>query len=232
MDSKETRIYLRRRKWLTGISIAVVAILAALITVFVWQWLASFSQEEFREYIRSFGVLGWLVLLILQFLQVFIALIPGELLESAAGYAFGPLIGTLICYAGIAAASGLVFLLTRRFGTKLTAVFISREKIRQLRFINTARKRNTLIFLLFFIPGTPKDLLTYFVGLTDIRLGAFLAISLIARIPSVISSTFGGHLLGEGQYWQAALLYGITGIVSLIGLGVYNAILRKKQAES
>lgn len=232
MDSKETRIYLRRRKWLTGISIAVVAILAALITVFVWQWLASFSQEEFREYIRSFGVLGWLVLLILQFLQVFIALIPGELLESAAGYAFGPLIGTLICYAGIAAASALVFLLTRRFGTKLVAVFISREKIRQLRFINTARKRNTLIFLLFFIPGTPKDLLTYFVGLTDIRLGAFLAISLIARIPSVISSTFGGHLLGEGQYWQAALLYGITGIISLIGLGVYNAILRKKQVES
>jgi len=230
MDSNETRDYLHRRKWLIGISIAIVTILAALITIFVWRWLASFSQEEFREYIRSFGLLGWLVLLILQFLQVFIALIPGELLESAAGYAFGPLIGTLICYAGVSAASSLVFFLTRRFGTKLVETFISREKINQLRFINTDRKRNTLIFLLFFIPGTPKDLLTYFVGLTDIRLGTFLAISLIARIPSVVSSTFGGHLLGEGHYWRAILLYGITGIVSLIGLAVYNAILRKKQA--
>ena len=57
-----------------------------------------------------------------------------------------------------------------------------------------------------------------------------LAISLVARIPSVLSSTFGGHLLGEGKYRGAVLLYGITGIVSLIGMWLYNRILRKKQA--
>jgi len=222
--------YNRRRKWLSGISLAVVVILAILVTVFIAHWLTSFSQDEFRDYIRSFGIWGWLVLLGLQFLQVFIALIPGELLESAAGYAFGPLVGTLICFAGVAAASSLVFLLTRKFGVRLVEVFISREKINQLRFINTERKRNNLIFLLFFIPGTPKDLLTYFVGLTDMKLGTFLAISMVARIPSVLSSTFGGHLLGEGNYWGAILLYGITGIVSLIGLSVYNRILRRRQS--
>ncbi|MBQ7345791.1 MAG: TVP38/TMEM64 family protein, partial [Oscillospiraceae bacterium] len=165
----------------------------------------------------------------LQFLQVFIALIPGELLETAAGYAFGPWMGTLLCYLGVAVASALVFLLTRRFGTKLVEVFISREKINELRFINTEQKRNSLIFLLFFIPGTPKDLLTYFVGLTDIKLSTFLVISLIARLPSVLSSTFGGHLLGEGEYWGALILYGSTALVSGIGLLIYNAILRRKQ---
>jgi len=162
-------------------------------------------------------------------LQVFIALIPGELLESAAGFIFGPLVGTALCYLGIALASTLVFLLTRRFGVRLVEVFVSREKINQLRFLNTAKKRDLLIFLVFFIPGTPKDLLTYFVGLTDIKLHVFLAISLAARIPSVVSSTFGGHLLGEGRYWGAILLYGITGLVSLAGLTVYNAILRRRQ---
>ena len=221
--------YTRSRKLLSGISISVVVLLAVCITVFIWNWLNSFSQEEFREYIRSFGVLGWLVLLGLQFLQVFIALIPGELLETAAGYAFGPLIGTLLCYGGIAAASSLVFLLTRKYGVRLVEVFISREKINELRFINTESKRNTLIFLIFFIPGTPKDLLTYFVGLTDIKLHVFLAISMAARLPSVVSSTFGGHLLGEGQYWGALVLYGITGIVSLAGLMIYNKILRRRQ---
>ena len=225
-----TESYIRRRKWLSGISLAVVIILAVLVTAFIWNWLASFSQDAFRDYIQSFGVLGWLVLLGLQFLQVFIALIPGELLESAAGYAFGPLVGTLICFMGVAAASSLVFLLTRKFGVKLVEVFISREKINQLRFINTERKRDMLVFLLFFIPGTPKDLMTYFVGLTDMKLGTFLAISMVARIPSVLSSTFGGHLLGEGRYWGAVLLYGITGIISLIGIWVYNRILRKKQS--
>ena len=225
----ENQTYERRHKWLSGISLAVVAVIAILATVFIGRWLGSFSDDSFRDYIRSFGPAGWLVLLGLQFLQVFVALIPGELLETGAGYAFGPVWGTLICYAGVAMASALVFLLTRRFGVKLVEVFISREKINQLSFLRTERKRNTLVFLLFLIPGTPKDLLTYFVGLTDMKLGSFLLISLIARLPSVLSSTAGGHLLGEGNYVGALWLYGITGAVSIVGLLIYNAIMRKKQ---
>lgn len=225
----ENQTYERRRKWLSGISLAVVAVIAILATVFIGRWLGSFSDDSFRDYIRSFGPAGWLVLLGLQFLQVFIALIPGELLETGAGYAFGPVWGTLICYAGVAMASSLVFLLTRRFGVKLVEVFISREKINQLSFLRTERKRNTLVFVLFLIPGTPKDLLTYFVGLTDMKLGSFLLISLLARLPSVLSSTAGGHLLGEGNYVGALWLYGITGAVSVAGLLIYNAIMRRKQ---
>lgn len=221
--------YERRGKLLAGVSIAVVAVLVIALTLFVWNWLDSFSQDDFRDYIQSFGALGPLVLLGLQFLQVFIALIPGELLETAAGYAFGPWMGTAICYVGVALASSLIFLLTRRYGVRLVEVFVDRERINELRFLNTERKRNNLIFLLYFIPGTPKDLLTYFAGLTDIRLRTFLVLSMIARIPSVISSTFGGHLLGEENYWGAAILYGITGLVSALGLLGYNIYLKKKQ---
>lgn len=220
--------YLRRRRWLAGISLAVVLVLAALVTLFVWRWLAAFSEEGFRAYIRSFGAWGWAVMLGLQILQVFVALIPGELLESAAGYAFGPVGGTLLCYAGVAAGSAVIFWLTRRFGVKLVEVFISREKINELRFLNTARRRNTLVFWIFFLPGTPKDLLTYFVGLTDMKFATFMGISLVARIPSVLSSTVGGHLLGEGQYVGAIWLYGITALVSLGGVLIYNAVLRRK----
>lgn len=228
----ENQEYTRRRKLLAGISLGVVVILAVLLTLFIWNWLRSFSQDDFRDYIRSFGSLGPLVLLGLQFLQVFVALIPGELLETAAGYAFGPWMGTLICYLGVGLASALIFSLTRRFGVRLVEVFISREKINELRFLNTERKRNNLIFLLFFIPGTPKDLLTYFAGLTDIKLSTFLILSMAARIPSVLSSTFGGHLLGEQRYIGAAVLYGITGLVSAAGLVGYNLYLRKKQRKT
>lgn len=224
--------YKRWRKLLSGISIGIVALLVLLITWFLWHWLASFSQEGLRDYICSFGAASWLVFLSLQFLQVFIALIPGELLESVAGFAFAPLWGTILCYVGIALASTVVFLLTRRFGVKLVEVFISREKINQLRFLNTEKKRNLLMFLLFFIPGTPKDLLTYFVGLTDIRLGEFLLISLFARFPSVISSTFGGHLLGEGNYVGAVILYAITAAVSLLGMIGYHMLAKNKKSKS
>lgn len=221
--------YERRRKLLAGISLAVVALLAVLLTLFISGWLRSFSKDDFREYIRSFGALGPLVLLGLQILQVFIALIPGEIVETAAGYVLGPWLGTAVCYLGIAVASSLIFTLTRRYGVKLVEVFVSREKINELRFLNTAQKRNMLIFLIFFIPGTPKDLLTYFVGLTDIRLRTFLLLSMVARVPSVISSTFGGYLLGEEKYWGAVILYGITGLLSILGMIVYNRHLKKKQ---
>lgn len=219
----------RRRKTLAGISLAVVTLLLVLLTLFVSRWLRSFSQDDFRDYVRSFGVLAPLVMLGLQILQVFIALIPGEIVESAAGYVLGPWLGTAVCYLGICLASALIFTLTRRYGVKLAEVFVSRERINELRFLNTEQKRNTLIFLLFFIPGTPKDLLTYFVGLTDIRLRTFLLLSMVARIPSVITSTFGGHLLGQERYIGAIVLYGITGFFSLLGMLGYNHYLKKKQ---
>ena len=223
--------YDRRRKILAGISCGVIILLLLLLTWFLCRWLISFSQEGLRDYIRSFGAAGWLVFLVLQFLQVFIALIPGELLESVSGFVFAPLWGTILCYVGIALASVVVFTLTRRFGVKLVEVFISREKISQLRFLNTEKKRNLLIFLLFFIPGTPKDLLTYFVGLTDIRLCEFLLISLFARFPSVISSTFGGHLLGEGDYIGAIILYAATAAASLLGMIGYNQWVKHKKTK-
>lgn len=221
--------YERRRKILAGISLAVIVLLVAFVTLFVSRWLSSFSREDFRDYVRSFGALAPAVMLGLQILQVFIALIPGELVESAAGFILGPWLGTLVCYLGIALASALILTLTRRYGVKLVEVFISREKINELRFLSTEQKRNALIFLLFFIPGTPKDLLTYFVGLTDIKLGTFLLLSMVARIPSVLTSTFGGHLLGEARYLGAVILYGVTGLLSLLGMAGYHRYLKKKQ---
>ena len=149
--------FLTRQK-LVLFSAGVVAVLALLFTLFVWRWLSSFSQDEFRDYIRSFGAASIFVLFFLQFLQVFVPLIPGELLESGAGYALGAVLGTAVCYAGIIAATALIFSLTRRFGLRMVELFVPREKIMSLRFISTERKRNTLVFVLFFIPGTPKDL--------------------------------------------------------------------------
>ncbi|MBQ7090642.1 MAG: TVP38/TMEM64 family protein [Clostridia bacterium] len=221
----------RRRKILGWVSVAVVAALLGLITWLVCDWLMAFSSQDFRTYIRGFGYGGWFVLLGLQFLQVFIALIPGELLETAAGYIYGPLQGTLLCYVGVALGSALIFLLVRRFRKRFAEVFVSADKLNEMRFLNSETKRRSLIFLIFFIPGTPKDLLTYFAGLTPIKISEFLTISLIARFPSVISSTAGGDLLGDGNYLGAIWLYGITAAVSLLGLWLYS-ILKKRKSKS
>ena len=224
--------YDRRRKLLAGISVTVVIALMLFATWLIGRWLTSFSQEGLRDYILSFGGASRGVFLGLQILQVFIALIPGEIIESVAGFLYGPIWGTLLCYMGLAVASSMVFFLTRRFGIKLVEVFVSREKINSLRFLNTEKKRNTLIFLIFFIPGTPKDLVTYFIGLTDIKFGTFLALSLVARFPSIISSTLGGHFLGVKNYTPAILVYGLTAILGFLGMILYNKWSKKKEASS
>ncbi len=220
-----------RRRAVTLISLCVAALLLGWLTAGLYRELQRVggTPEDFKAFIDGFGVTGWLVAFGIQCAQVFIALIPGELVEIGLGYAFGAVGGTLLCMAGIAVASAVVFLLVKRFGVRLLELFFDREKIDGLRFINSEKKLDAVIFLLFFIPGTPKDLITYFVGLTRMSLSRFLCISLLARIPSVVSSTIGGDLLVEKNYLAAVILFAVTGVVSLLGMLAYNTIVKRKR---
>lgn len=224
----------RRKKIYALISLAVVVILFAALTYVLWKRFAKIgdSPEQFREWLLSFGVWSRMVALGVQFLQVVIALLPGEAIEIAVGYAFGYFEGTLICLGGVAVGSAVIFLLTKRFGVKFVEIFVEREKIEKYSFLMDERKMRRLVFWLFFIPGTPKDLLTYFVGLTPMTLGRFLVVSLIARIPSVISSTVGGHFAGEGDYLTAGIVMAVTAVVSLAGLWIYSRIVERNGKEN
>lgn len=230
-QSSENQSYIRRRRILTIISCVIVLALFGWLTYFLVNNVLQFvsTPEEFKAFIDSYGWWGRFVFLGIQFLQVVIALIPGELIEVGAGYAFGAVEGTLLCMVGVALASSVIFVVTQRLGVRLVEVFISREKIDELRFINSEKKLKRTIFLLFFIPGTPKDLLTYFAGLTRIRLHEFLIISSIARIPSLVSSTIGGHVISQKNYLAALILFLITGAVSLLGMKLYTEIVKRKQ---
>ena len=99
--------------------------------------------------------------------------------------------------------------------------------MKQVHFLHNPQKRNTLCFLIFLIPGTPKDLLTYLIPLTEMKRSTFLFITTIARIPSIITSTIGGHALGIEDYMFSIIVFAVTGIISLIGLLIYNKINKK-----
>lgn len=228
--TKEQKSLLIKRI-LAILSLLAVIGIFCLITYFaVYKFFASTdSPESFKAFIDGYGWWGWLVALGIQFLQVFIALIPGEFVEVGLGLSFGFIEGTIICYLGVGLASALVFFLVKKWGTKAVELFVDPKKINELRFINSEKKLNTLVFLLFLIPGTPKDMLTYIVPLTRMKLSEFLIISLIARFPSVISSIIGGDFFGNGKYLEGILLFLITGAVSLLGMLIYRLVLGKYQ---
>ncbi len=225
-ERKRPELSERAKKIIAASSIAVFAALTVAIAWFVGRPLIEYIREpeKFREWVDAAGPLGRVYFLGIQVLQVVVAIIPGEPVEIGAGYAFGAVEGTLLCMLGTVIGSMAVYFFVRRFGVKAVEIFFPVEKIEQLRFLNTAKKRDTLMFLLMFIPGTPKDLLGYVAPLVGLSPGAWLFITAVARIPSVVTSTVGGGALGGQNYGFAAAAFAVTLAVSGAGLLIYRRV--------
>lgn len=231
---RNTAHYQRRRKIVSICSLLILVAFFVVITVCVGEPMVKnmSSPEGFRRWVDAHGPWGRLVFAGMMALQVVVAMIPGEPLEIAAGYVFGNIEGLGLCLLGAVVGTAVIFAFTKVFGIKMVEAFISREKIESIRFLHNPEKRNILVFLLFFIPGTPKDVITYFIGLTSMRLRTFLLLSSIGRIPSVITSTIVGNALGTQNYTTAILVFAITGIAAAAGMWIYHVICRKRAQKS
>ena len=104
---------------------------------------------------------------------------------------------------------------------------IDRRDLKRLKFLNDDKKLVVLMALLYFIPGTPKDLITYFAGITKIKFGIFMIISTFCRIPSVVTSTFAGSTFGDKKYISTIIIFGVTAILGIGGYFLYNFLSRK-----
>lgn len=224
----------KRKERIIGISICLI-ILVGFIGI---AWCAgnplvglAKDPKVFRLWLEEQGIFSRLYMVGIIFLQIVIAFIPGEIFEIGAGYAFGFWEGTFLCMLGSMAASGVVVWLVRRFGLRLVNVFFSTEKLQSVRFLQDRSKLTLWTFIAFFIPGTPKDIMTYMIGFTDMKISVFMLVSTIARIPSIITSTFSGHALGSEDYTLAVISFVFTILISAFGLWVYGAFVNQKHAE-
>lgn len=224
MNKKE--LTLKQQKKLGAIIFSVTLIAMGFIMWRVGVPLIKFASDpkDFRGWVSQHGFWGKIAFLGMVLLQTVVALIPGEPFEIAAGYVFGALEGTLLCIIANTIGGMLVFWLVRRFGIRFVELFFSKEKLQTVRFLKSNKKRDIIFFIVFMLPGTPKDLLCYFAGLTDINVGTWFFICCIGRIPSVITSTVGGDALGTKNYIFAIIVFAVTLFVSAIGLVLYNRI--------
>ena len=222
----------RHKKALYAAAIAIFILFTLAVSWFVGRPLIRFVRqpEQFRAWVQGHGLLGQLAFLGMTVLQIVIAISPGEPLELGAGYAFGFWRGTLLCEIGILLGGLLVFLFVRRFGVKAVEVFFPREKIESLRFLHNEKRLALWVFILFFIPGTPKDIMTYIVPLTPMKLSTFLLLSTVARLPSVVTSTIGGNALGTGKLTFALIVFSATALISALGILIYRRICKRSEA--
>jgi uncharacterized membrane protein YdjX (TVP38/TMEM64 family) len=204
------------------IFIILFVILSVILGILFWPFIAQLRLPEYREkfslWIKQLGFRGILILLGVQILQIIVAIIPGGPMELIAGAAYGTLGGLALCLLGSLAASTVIFLAVRKFGAPLVVRFFGRELTAKYAFLNDTRKLSLVIFLLFLIPGVPKDTLTYMVPLGNIKLSRFIIISHFARIPAILSSTILGDSMISGNWILIALFFLIIAAMGILGL--------------
>lgn len=224
---EETEHYSKRYA-ATVISIvsAIICILAVIGAIALRDYFSAENLDKIQTFVSEHWLAGALIFMAICATQVIIALIPGEAVEIAAGVIFGSFWGTLLCLIGIMTGSVIVILLVRKFGRKFVESLYPREKIDALPILHDPGRRNFLIALLFFIPGTPKDLITYAVGLTEVSIPMYILLTTLARVPSILMSTLGGDAFGEGQIVKGIIIFGIAAVVSGTGYLVYLLIQR------
>ncbi len=196
--------------------IAVIAIMIG-VTIYLIPLISELNtaegQEAFKDKISSSGFLGVLMLFGLQFAQIFLFIIPGEPIEILAGICYGQIWGTVFIMISSMLITAFIYLLVHKLGRKFIYDFVSKEKIEKIeksKIFQNPKTIRFIIFILFFIPGTPKDLLTYIAALLPIRPLEFIVISSLARFPSVVSSTWAGASLLEGNWKFSLMIYGAT----------------------
>ena len=219
-------------------AISVCAVLIFIIFCALVGWLVGVPMvqmarepEKFRAWVDGYGVLGKIVFVGMVVLQVLVAFIPGEPIELAAGYAFGFLEGSILTLAGFLIGSAMVYSLVKKFGVKLVEVFFDRNKINEFSFLKNPKKTRAIALILMTIPGTPKDFLSYFAGLTQLKMGEWLAIVAIGRLPSLITSTVTGAAAGSENYVLSIVMLGITLLITAIGAVYYRRISRQQREE-
>lgn len=185
------------------------------------------SPSKFRDWVLSFGNLGVFVFILSQILQVVVSVIPGEAIQVSGGYIYGTFAGTFYSLAGIMIGSIIVFYLSRLLGYNLIKKVVSEKSLEKFYFVINSPKIEAVIFLLFLIPGIPKDMLVYIAGLSPIKPLNFFIITAIARFPGIFFSSYFGSNLEKKNYEVAIVVAVIAIILFVIGLVFHERILKK-----
>lgn len=187
------------------------------------------DSESLKAFLSQFkGFDKWVFVAIRAF-QTVIKIIPAEPLEIGSGILYGTWGGLALCMLGTMIGSFVIIALTRAFGKRLVDAFIPIEKIESLAFLKDEKRVYYTLFFIYLIPGTPKDVLTYAAGLTKLDMKKFLLITGIARIPSIITSTWCGQEILNRNYTLAIIIFAVTGILSVVCSLIYNKFSKKSK---
>ena len=180
----------------------------------VEQWLLQYKKESALIYIGA------------QILQIIICIIPGQALQVVAGYLYGFWLAFLLSMIGAFLGSVIVFYIAQFLGHDAMHILFGERKIMEMLDKINSKKGMLAVFIIFLIPGIPKDLCTYAAGISKMKIKPFLIISLIARSPGMMCSIAIGRQIMHGNYHSAIIIAVIVVILFIIGVLFRDKVIK------
>ena len=157
------------------------------------------SSDKLSKFLQHLGPYSPAVFVLLQVLQVIAAPFPGELTGVAGGFVYGETLGFVLSTVGLSLGSWVAFELASILGRPFVERFVRAEVLQKFNFLTT-RTGTLICFVLFLFPGFPKDYLCYVLGLSRMRLGTFLLVSVVGRLPGTYLLTVQGATIRNEEY--------------------------------
>lgn len=230
---------MKNQKEIKFVKTFITIIVLIIITILLWKVAPLFinlstyeGQVAFKNKINSMGFTGVLMLFGLQVLQILIAVLPGEPFEVLAGMCYGTWGGYLFITISVFITNIIIFFTVRKLGKKYLYNFFKKEKVEKVinsKLFKNPRNIELVLFIIFFLPASPKDLFVYIGGLLPIKPSRFILIATLARFPSIITSTMVGANITNGNWKISLLIYAITFVVAV--LLIYLVNLKDKNKE-
>lgn len=199
-------------------TVFLILLAVAVFGAMVWALYASgmidllSSKNRLLQFIKQNPRHSATIFIGLQILQVVAAPIPGEITGFVGGIFFGTVWGVVYSTIGLTIGSWIAFMLARLLGRPIVERLVSRETIERYDYV-MKHKGLLLAFLMFLIPGFPKDILCYVLGLGHMNQRDFLIVSALGRLLGTVLLTMGGSFFRDQHY---AALFTVIGVSLLI----------------
>lgn len=218
---KTTEKNQRLRLIFSVIKLSLLVLIVAGIPLYLYffrlEWLQAFRDiDKIVEFLNNYKSEAVLIYIAFQIIQIVISVIPGQVFQVAAGYLFGFWGALLYAMTGAVLGTGLSFLLARLLGHDFLHIFFGEKKMSYYIERFNSRQAYTLIFLLYLIPGIPKDMLSYAAGASEMRFKPFILLASVGRLPGMVGCLLIGTMVENGKYVGVGILLGIAVVACIL----------------
>ena len=174
------------------------------------------TASQVIAYLRQNSHIAFLLIIGLQIIQVVVCILPGQPIQFAASYMFGVGIGYLLSIIGAVIGTAISFCLAKALGSEAMHIIFGEKKLRDYqRRLNSGRGL-MMTFLIYLIPGVPKDLVSYAAGISEMRFRPFVLAATIGRSPAMLGSLLVGHFFGKQNYTAMIIITAVIVLILLV----------------